>query len=126
MRKYIRIKASVFLLAWISFFSHSIIPHNHIDYDFAGCKHLVHNIHTDSDGDALQHYAGANHPVEKVCHLSNLIFNTIHPDIIPVFFKSRIVFVPQSEKSTLCDNENNLFIGDQSESSFFLRAPPLS
>lgn len=114
MRRALKLKASVFLLAWFAIFAHNVIPHNHVCDNLATCNQLLHN----------SAKVDREHSEEKVCHLSNLLFHTLNPDVFLAGPARDINFIPD----LLCDGfyiDNDHFNNsDHLNGISLLRAPP--
>ncbi len=80
LRKAIRIKASILLLAWFVIFAHGIIPHNHLDNPCSDCHNILHTEGVENaSSDRPMDYHSL--PAEKtVCHYSGFIFYELSSD----------------------------------------------
>ena len=123
MRKAIKIKAFIFLLAWAMIFAHSIIPHNHFE-NLQGCDELVHNSFLCSPDDDKSLKLENERSELQVCHLSNSLFNIFNPEIFLAFPGRDINFVPVSLATGIIPVSGQSYISDHLKSAGFLRAPP--
>jgi hypothetical protein len=114
LRRALKLKASVFLLAWFAIFAHNVIPHNHFCENPVPCKQLVHN----------SAKADREHSDEKVCHLSNLLFHTLNPDVFLAVFTRDVNFIPDLRCAGIYIDNDHSNISDHLNGVSLLRAPP--
>jgi len=110
----------------MSFFVHTVIPHNHIHDDFAGCKQLLHHSVSCTSEEGIPYNAGKEHTDENVCHLSNFLFHSLNTDFFLVCSTKSVNIIPDSPGTDICISNENLFISELLKGTSFLRAPPLS
>jgi hypothetical protein len=114
LRRALKFKAYVFLLAWLTFFAHNVIPHNHANENYETNRNLVHN----------SAKADREHSEEQVCHLSNFLFHTLSPEVLLACSDRDINFIPDlycAEFYIDNDHSNN---SDHLRGISYLRAPP--
>lgn len=125
LRKALRLKGCIFLLAWVTFFIHNVIPHNHIYDNFQNCNKLVHSSFlsiTNGDGSLK---VDKEHSDQPVCHLSNFLFLTINPEIILAASNRSIHLSPDFSCKKIFIDYNHPCPSDVSEGTASLRAPPV-
>ncbi|MDT8401959.1 MAG: hypothetical protein RQ743_09705 [Bacteroidales bacterium] len=91
MRKAIKIKTSLMLLAWSVIFLHGIIPHNHLEQRDAGCSHICHQGTQEKDDSEiaiqsnllLRNIVYDNEQNEMICHFASELIH--QNDIDKVF-----------------------------------------
>jgi len=124
LRKGIKTKASIVLLAWLVTFAHGVIPHNHMQEGHEGCTGIIHNISEKSDTcDDLAVFA--EKPVDlKICHISGLLFKQFDTDcsLISTIKDTRLIPVFISEFRPVANSE--CFFSEPYFGSSSLRAPP--
>jgi hypothetical protein len=124
LRKAIKIKAYTILLAWGMIFTHSIIPHNHIDDCISICcesNHLVSSDNNDS-GRALKFVL---HPNDvNICHISGFLFHQFNQDNLISDSCGNINVGPLCLAISYSFNSSDLFITELWNSSASFRAPP--
>jgi hypothetical protein len=114
LRRTLKFKASVFLLAWFAIFAHNVIPHNHFCENLGTCDQLVHN----------SAKADREHSEEKVCNLSNLLFHTLNPDIFLAGSTRGISFIPDLHCAGIYVDNDHSNNSDHLNGNSLLRAPP--
>jgi hypothetical protein len=126
LRKALKLKASVFIIAWTALFIHNVIPHNHPDESREYFGHLMHNSLSCNDDLNGSEKISGGHYDDHVCQISNLLYHTPSPEIL--LSKSVIDqdFNPDLPVSGIFFNSNRLFYSSASGGICQLRAPPLS
>jgi hypothetical protein len=125
LRKAIRIKASILLLAWFVIFLHGVIPHNHLDNPYSDCHSILHSEAAEnSRADRAPNFQTL--PSEKtVCHYSGFIFSQLSSDNL-IFTYDRSAFInPPEVLASNIFSVTVLFISDPNPGISALRAPPL-
>jgi len=132
VRKALKFKTSLLLLAWSVIFLHGIIPHNHHDHRAAGCTHICHHTSEDrSDSEITSHYKlliksipGNDKQKGLVCHFAAELMHQTDIDQ---------VFIHEDEYHNMSPAEaDNQYINAGSSCSIIkpayslmpLRAPP--
>jgi hypothetical protein len=124
LRKAVKIKASVLLLAWAVIFAHTIIPHNHIDEDFQGCKETVHNLSSFPPYEDKSLKLDNEHSDLKTCNLLNSFFHIFNPELfLPYSYRDTGFSTSCPGISIITDNDYSNF-SDHLKGTDFLRAPP--
>jgi len=126
LRKEKKIKALVFLLAWIVIFMHSIVPHDHHETDVAGCFNLVHS-HSSDDNQFDKVTRIEDLPCgDTVCHLN--AFEYLHLNTDNLF-----LLHDKTSSENICEisvpiniRRSFEFVSDPHLGKPALRAPPLS
>jgi len=114
LRRALKFKASVFLMAWFAIFAHNVLPHNHV-YDSPGtCMHPVSDF-TEAD---------KAHSDEQACNLSNLLFHTLNPDVFLAGSTRDINFFPDLGSIGFYIDNDHSNNSDHLNGISFLRAPP--
>jgi hypothetical protein len=124
LRKGIKIKSSVLLLAWLVIFAHGVIPHNHMQEGHEGCSDIVHNVSIGiSDCDKAP-FLEDQPDDAKVCHFSNFLFKQIEQDnfIFPSLTESKLS--TESISCSFSDKSSNCYISVPYFGTSPLRAPP--
>jgi len=126
LRKALKLKASVFIIAWLALFVHNVIPHHHIDNNCESFGHLAHNpvSCTDDTGHAAR--ADNEHQDEHVCSLSNLLFHSLNPEIFLSCSGINPDFNPDLPVSVFYIGFNKFISSAGTGGTCLLRAPPLS
>ena len=89
MRKAIKIKVYVMVLAWMVIFLHDAIPHNHDNSPDHNCHAVIHSVEPGSDlissiPDQVEHITGLyliltggshNHNPHFICHFSTSLYH---------------------------------------------------
>jgi len=125
LRRALKFKVSVFLLAWFIFFAHNVIPHNHAYENFEACRHLVHDTFSCTSEEDRSAKASNENSHEEVCHLSNILFHNLSPEVFLSHSCRDIHFNPESAVAEVFIDSDNLFNSDHLKGTFFLRAPPM-
>jgi hypothetical protein len=124
LRKALKFKAGIFLIAWATIFAHNVIPHNHANETFSCCNELSHNLSSNSsDGDGTFKF-DSEHSDSKVCHLLNLLFHNLSPEAFLAYSWRDINFNPESHCTKILVDGDHSFISDHLKGSTCLRAPP--
>ncbi len=124
LRKALKLKACIFLIAWLTIFAHNVIPHNHDDDNFPVCNELSHNsVPTQSDRDIFIKIDNV-HSDQKVCHLSNFLFHNLSTEAFLAYSQRDIDFNPESRRSGIFYDSNHSLISDHFKGTTCLRAPP--
>jgi hypothetical protein len=124
LRKAVKIKASVLLLAWAVIFAHSIIPHNHIDENFQGLKESLHNLSSFTPVENRPLKLDNEHSDLETCNLLNSFFHSFSPEIYFAYSHSDTGFsISCPGISIITDNDYSYF-SDHLKGTDFLRAPP--
>lgn len=126
MRKLLKIKASLLITAWFMLFAHDVIPHNHV-YDEA--HQCVHETCTGDGYQITTHLsfkAQGSGPDQHICRISNLLFHTLHPEIIFAELSRDFTFGPADTACELINNNSALRKFCNLRGTSLLRAPPLS
>ncbi len=123
LRKAVKTKASVLLIAWLLIFIHGVIPHHHLE-NLNGCHELFHNEKTSShENDRSVKFVSSASDV-RICHASGLLYHQSHD--------SNFLF-HSIKNGAICvgiETEQYLTASDQAISYFCygesvqLRAPP--
>jgi hypothetical protein len=124
LRKAIKIKASVLLLAWVVIFAHSVIPHNHIDENFQGCKEPVHNLFSFSHVEDRSLRLDNEHSDLKTCNLLNSFFHTFNPETFLAFSYRDTGFSTSCPGTSIITDNDYSYFSDHLKGTDFLRAPP--
>jgi hypothetical protein len=124
LRKAIKIKASVLLLAWSVIFAHSVIPHNHIDENFLGCMGPLHYLFSFSPCEDTSLRFDNAHSDIKTCSLLNSFFHTFNPEIFLAYTYRDAGFTPSCPGRSLITDNNYSCFSDHLKGTDFLRAPP--
>ena len=124
MRRALKFKAYIFLIAWATIFAHNVIPHNHADENFSVCDELSHNsVPCQSDRD-ISIIIDNVHSDQKVCHLSNFLFHNLSPEAFPAYSQRDINFNPDSKGTNIFSERDHSCISDHLKGTTCLRAPP--
>lgn len=124
MKRAIKIKAYVMLLAWLTIFAHNVIPHNHIEDNMAICHSLVHNTPSDcNNAGSKENYL--NQPGDiTVCHISNLLFHSFNQENFIAWTTNDINLSPLRIADKILPVENQSYFSDHFGACFLFRAPP--
>ena len=126
MRKALKLKALMLLMAWMMIFAHNVIPHNHPEDCVAGCHELVHGTNPDrNDTGTLPIYRGQSEDI-NVCHISNLLFQQISQDNFFFRYDIELGLDPSVFSEQLPFLYTQEFISDPVIGSTSLRAPPVA
>jgi hypothetical protein len=124
LRKAIKIKTFVLLLAWSVIFAHSVIPHNHIDESFQGCKGPVHNLFSFSPVEERLLRLDNAHSDLRTCNLLNSFFHTFNPEIFLAYSFRDTGFTPSCPGSSIITDNDYSYFSDHLKGTDLLRAPP--
>ena len=124
MRRAIKIKTFSLIVAWLMIFTHSIIPHNHMDYCSTGCHELIQKTSDENNNVSPTMTFNSMPDNEKVCHVAGFILGQMGQDI-PLFHAKKemtfaVVFVSALKRSST----QIFYIPEHFFSSSSLRAPP--
>jgi hypothetical protein len=134
LRKAIKIKTSILLLAWSLIFLHGIIPHTHHDPGDTGCKHSCHHGSQEENNTvtALHHNIllkgidDGNDHNGIVCHFASELIH--QNDIDKVFINEAVNFrlAPEDTDPQFLIRPAPGRIIKVSHSLMPLRAPPVA
>ena len=126
MRKAIRIKAAILIVAWSAIFLHGVVPHNHIEGSSTGCQNFFHYTNLEK-GLVDRTIRFGNNPSEKSgCTWSGYIYHNVNSENLLIFSEqSMLISSPEVYNSKAC-HSSVLFITDPHKGISSLRAPPLS
>lgn len=126
LRKALKFKAGIFLIAWATIFAHNVIPHNHVYDNTSSPNELTHNISSFStDGDRT-FKPGNEHSGSEACHLLNFLFHNLSPEAFLTFSFRDINFNPESQGTKIIADGDHSCISDHLKGSTCLRAPPVA
>jgi hypothetical protein len=114
LRRALKFKATVFLLAWFAIFAHNVIPHNHLYDNSVTCMHFA--------GDLTK--ADKAHSDEQSCNLSNLLYHTLNPDVFLAGTTRDINFIPDLRCAGVYIDNDHSNNSDHLNGISLLRAPP--
>jgi hypothetical protein len=126
LKKVIKIKAYIFLLAWTMMFGHGIIPHTHSLVCNTSCHKLLHKTDSNkSDHDTELKFR--SHPEEvNVCHINIFLYhNYSHDNLLCELNHNTYLPALNLTGFTYGNNINFKFSGSP-EKIPPLRAPPAS
>jgi hypothetical protein len=124
LRKSIKIKAYIILLAWLAIFVHNTIPHHHIFENVSGCHELIHNSVGGTD-DTGKSSMFVSLPSEiHVCHISGFLFHSFNPENLITHPLKNIIFSCEVLKSPVVINTDQSYVSDHFHGSTSFRAPP--
>jgi hypothetical protein len=124
LRRALKFKAYIFLIAWATIFAHNVIPHNHIYENFSGCNELMHgNVSCSDDADRSSRLYN-EHSDSKVCHLSNFLFHNLSPEAFLAYSFRDMNFNPESQGTKIYSGGDHSCISDHLKGTTCLRAPP--
>lgn len=126
MRRALKIKSSVFLLAWLTLFTHNVIPHNHAHEHFVTFSHYAHDPVSCNDNEELSAKTYRGHCSEPVCSSLNLLFHTLNPELFMANSFRDLNFYPEWAGSEIYFKSNDSLSPGKLKGPSFLRAPPLS
>jgi hypothetical protein len=124
LRRALKLKAYIFLIAWLTIFAHNVIPHNHTDENFTVCNELSHSSVPCPSGADITIKFGNIHSDQKVCHLSNFLFHNLSPEAFLAYYQRDINFNPESKGIKIFSDSNHSCISDHLKGTTCLRAPP--
>lgn len=124
MRRAIKIKTSILLLAWLVIFAHSIIPHNHIDDTCSPAGRMPQGSTASIDFQSKSVQVEPQPADHKICHISSLLFQNFNPENLFPYFSGQIVFMPVFITGKIYIHSGNSFISPHQISSVAFRAPP--
>ncbi|MFN8211863.1 MAG: hypothetical protein U0T33_12980 [Bacteroidales bacterium] len=124
MRKALKIKTSVLLVAWMVIFTHSIIPHSHADECLADHGEAIHSISTAQVSHDNSVKISSKPAEEKVCHLLNQVFQSFNPENSIPISEGSISFVPAFKPGKIYVVLSNSFSSSYTVSSEPFRGPP--
>ncbi|MGM0665867.1 MAG: hypothetical protein ACQETA_00970 [Bacteroidota bacterium] len=133
MRKAIKIKTSILLLAWSLIFLHGIIPHTHHDPSDTVCSHSCHHgSQEESNPDKtfniilLKNIDGGNDHNGIICHFASELIH--QNDIDKVFINEAVNFrlAPENTDTQYLIRPAPGRIIKVSHSLMPLRAPPVA
>lgn len=126
MRKALKSKALVLLIAWSVIFAHGIVPHNHSD-EFIHCCHNLVDSHSQSSELSDKTLLYDSIPSgETVCHYSGFLFLQLNADHIIILSDKAVFQNPAEKQVSDLPEKSKQFISDPHPGSSALRAPPLS
>jgi hypothetical protein len=124
LRRALKLKAYIFLIAWLTIFAHNVIPHNHADENFSVCNELSHNlVPCPSDEDKSIKFDNV-HSDQEVCHLSNFLFHNFSPEAFLAYSQRKINFNPECKGTKIFSGGDHSYISDHLKGTTCLRAPP--
>lgn len=124
MRRAVKLKASVFLIAWFVMFFHSIIPHNHVYECIPGCSDRSEITLTDLLFPDSSLKIEKEHSDPGACHLGNSLFNTHNPEIFLAYSFRVINFTPERPVTSILTYTNFPHNFKHLKGTDYLRAPP--
>jgi hypothetical protein len=126
VKRAVKIKAYLFLLAWIIIFAHGLIPHDHAEDLCNGGR----GISTECDHHGSQSHSSAiafNQPDnDKVCHLVNILFQNFSADNFLPFSAQETVSVPEGNPGKIYIHFSHSLIDQHCRSYLAFRAPPVA
>lgn len=126
VRKRIRIKTFLLLLAWLVIFAHSTIPHRHSDdncIQTADCSPSQ----ASSGNELLMSVMFTDQPAEvTICHLSNILFQNLNPENFQLAGASETIIIPVFITGKIYISSTISLISPQSCSTVGFRAPPFA
>jgi len=126
LRKLLKIKASLLITAWLLLFAHDVIPHNHV-YDHA--HSCVHHKYAGDEYRIMHHLSFKDSGTgsdKHICRISNLLFHTLHPELIFAELSRDFSFGPSDTACELINKNSDLRKFCNLRGTSLLRAPPLS
>lgn len=124
LRKRIKIKAYIFLLAWLVIFAHSIVPHNHFEENKAGCHELFHGASAGhEDNNHNQEYK--NQPESEItCHFSAFLFNKFDQENLIIITQKVSIFSLPLLTGNINPSTPEFCFSEPYYGTSLLRAPP--
>lgn len=127
MHRRLKIKTTIVLLAWAVIFLHGVVPHRHMQERSGGCNSIYHLIKDDLQSSADNHAISGKHDHnEKVCHFSELLFNSLNWDDLNLYPVNELKILPVFVAEQYFPDKNDRAISLYKTCSSRLRAPPLS
>jgi hypothetical protein len=124
LRRALKFKAYIFLIAWATIFAHNLIPHNHADASLTLCSGLIHFHGTlQSEGDRSTKLNN-EHSDSKVCHFSNFLYQNLSPEVLLAGSCRDINFNPENQGAKFYSDGEHFYITDHLKDNPCLRAPP--
>jgi len=125
LRRAIKIKASVFILAWVMILSHNIIPHNHLQEENTAFPDagFICDISPDNHSDLSIKFM-VTPDDGNICQISNILFNNFNPDnlVLVSLTDYNIGIFPEINPAII--NPEPLFMFNYYNGSTSLRSPP--
>jgi hypothetical protein len=126
LRRALKIKSSVFILAWLTLLAHNAIPHNHAHEHFVTFSHSAHDPVSCNENEVLSAKVDRGHCSEHICSSLNLLFYTLNPELFIANSHRDLNFYPGWAESETFLSSNDSFTPCNLKGTSFLRAPPLS
>jgi hypothetical protein len=125
VRKALKLKTYLMLVAWMMIFMHNIIPHNHIDDNITGCHDVIQKTAPDNNkSDVTKGFT--NQPCDvTVCHISGFLFHNFNQENLLNGTSQELNLNPLRIADPVIACENQSYISDHPEGTFLFRAPPI-
>lgn len=125
LRKAIKIKVFTIFCAWLVIFTHSVIPHHHIQEPSGICHDLVHDFSSEKN---LEDCSINGKPLghEKVCHFAGNLFKLVNLDNFFYYYNNKILVTPVRIYCLLYNPDQDRYCLKPETGTISLRAPPLS
>jgi hypothetical protein len=124
LRRVLKIKACIILLAWLAIFLHNTIPHNHIYENISGCHELIHDSAAGTDNTGKSSLLVSLPSEIHVCHISGFLFHSFNPDNLITHPLKNIIFCSGALKSPVVLYTDQSYVSDHFHGSISFRAPP--
>jgi hypothetical protein len=124
LRRALKFKACIFLVAWATIFAHNVIPHNHDDENLECFGRLIHNHGLLQSEEDRSSRLDKEHSDSRVCHLSNFLYHNLSPEAFLAYSFRDINFDPQNQSTKIYSGGDHFYISDPFKDTTCLRAPP--
>jgi hypothetical protein len=125
LTKGIKIKTFLLFTGWLMILGHSIIPHNHLEHDYAT---FHSHLHSSSDNHEKCSFSDEFHTQDEnsgTCSISTLLYHQLSQDYF-LIHSARLDFWPfAAQKGSIIYNADHNFFKTNFFGSAYLRSPPL-
>jgi hypothetical protein len=124
VRKGLKIKAYLILIAWMTIFMHNVIPHNHIEECLAVCQGTNDRSAGDSHVAAGITQLGSQSSESTVCHASSLLFHNLSQENLVTRASEELIPEPNIMAAIIFPVGEQSYFSNHPENSLLFRAPP--